>query len=82
MNKWVLEEHVCQSLPKNIGIREITQTHIKLRNRCLTSKYRLNKSDIDAKILCEAQTKSLLVDTKEKQYHERLFRVCDHELVI
>jgi hypothetical protein len=32
------------------------------------------------KILCEAQIKSLLVDIKEKECHERLYRVYDHEL--
>jgi Ni,Fe-hydrogenase I small subunit len=29
---------------------------------------------------CEAQMKSLLVDIKEKECHERLYRVNDHEL--
>ena len=31
------------------------------------------------KSLCEAQIKSLLVDIKAKEFHERLFGVCDHE---
>ena len=60
-------------------MKEITQ--LALINRYLISKYKINEPDINAKILCEAQTKSLLVDIKGKQCHERLYIVCDHELI-
>ena len=30
--------------------------------------------------MCEAQLKTLIIDIKEKKCHERLFRVCNHEL--
>ena len=32
------------------------------------------------KNLCEVQRKTLLVDIKVKECHERLFGLCDHEL--
>ena len=54
-------------------------THLALINNYLLVKYKINET-LTSKILCEAQMKSLLVDIKSKECHERLFRVCDHEL--
>ena len=43
------------------------------------AKYKVTEL-LTPKTLCEAQTKSLIVVIKTKECHERLFRVCDHEL--
>ena len=45
----------------------------------MQSKYKINEP-LKKKNLCEAQIKALLIEIKAKTCHERLFRVCDHEL--
>ena len=62
-----------------LKVEKDNSTHLALINSYLIAKYKLNES-LNSKILCEAQLKSLIVDIKEKECHERLFRVCDHEL--
>ncbi|KAM0681074.1 hypothetical protein GINT2_000859 [Glugoides intestinalis] len=62
-----------------LKVEKNNSTHLALINGYLIAKYKLKES-LNTKILCEAQIKSLLVDIKEKECHERLFRVCDHEL--
>ena len=62
-----------------LKVEKDNSTHLALINSFLIAKYKLQES-FTLKILCEAQIKSLIVDIKEKQCHERLFRVCDHEL--
>ena len=43
------------------------------------TKYRLTESPT-SRNLCESQIRSILIDIKAKECHERLFRVCGHEL--
>lgn len=62
-----------------LKVEKENSTHLALINRYLTAKYKLNES-FTSKDLCEAQTKTLLVEIKGKECHERLFRVCEHEL--
>ena len=63
-----------------LKVEKENATHLALIINYLKTKYKFNES-FTSKDLCEAQFKSLLVDIKSKQCHERLFRACDHELV-
>ena len=62
-----------------LKVEKDNSTHLALINSYLIAKYKINESST-SKNLCEAQIKTLLADIKAKQCHERLFRVCDHEL--
>jgi len=62
-----------------LKVEKDNSTHLALINSYLIAKYKLIES-VTSKSLCEAQIKTLLVDIKRKECHERLFRVCDHEL--
>ena len=62
-----------------LKVEKDNSAHLALIDGYLQAKYKVNES-LTSKTLCEAQIKTLIADTKEKQCHERLFRVCDHEL--
>ena len=62
-----------------LKVEKDNSTHLALIQSYLVAKYKLNES-LTSKSLCEAQYKSLIVEIKAKECHERLFRVCDHEL--
>ena len=83
----LLELNKCLVRSSNVSLRRAAilkveqdnSTHLALINNYLIAKYKVKES-LTAKSLCEAQIKSLLVNIKAKECHERLFRVCDHEL--
>ena len=60
----LLELNKSLEKSRNVSLRQAailkvgknSSTHLALINRYLKSKYKLNESDINAKILCEAQT--------------------------
>jgi hypothetical protein len=62
-----------------LKVEKDNSTHLALIDGYLQAKYKVNEP-LTSKTLCEAQIKTLIADIKEKQCHERLFRVCDHEL--
>ena len=62
-----------------LKVEKDSSTHLALINSYLIAKYKMTEL-LTPKSLCEAQLKSLIVDIKNKECHERLFRVCDHEL--
>ena len=83
----LLELNKCLVRFSNLSLRQAAilkveqdnSTHLALINNYLIAKYKVTES-LTPKSLCEAQIKSLLVNIKAKECHERLFRVCDHEL--
>ena len=83
----LLELNKCLVRSSNVSLRRAAilkveqdnSTHLALINNYLIAKYKVTES-LTPKSLCEAQIKSLLVNIKAKECHERLFRVCDHEL--
>lgn len=62
-----------------LKVEKDNSTHLALIKGYLATKYKIEEP-LTAKTLCEAQIKSLIVDIKEKECHERLFRVREHEL--
>ena len=62
-----------------LKVEKDNSTHLALIKSYLLMKYKLTESQT-SKNLCEAQIKTLLIDINAKECHERLFRVCDHEL--
>jgi hypothetical protein len=62
-------------------VEKDNSAHLALIDSYIKAKYKIEEP-ITSKNLCEAQMKSLSVDIKEKECHERLYRVCDHELAV
>ena len=62
-----------------LKVEKDSSTHLALINNYLVAKYKINEP-LTAKILCEAQIKTLLAEIKAKECHERLFKKRNHEL--
>ena len=62
-----------------LKVEKDNMSHLALIDSYLRAKYKFEGS-FNRKELCEAQIKTLLVDIEGKQCHERLFKVCEHEL--